>query len=100
VVIEWAYTLEDQVDPNVLTLRTRNGSYRIERTAEWACQYIYANQNVQLQTEGEAAWLRPASEDWSAWCQITILDQVDPWTCWTNKDGDCDVRVENEGGTE
>jgi len=90
----WGYTLTDQAEPDVLALRTQQGTYRITRGSDFACEFLEANQNVYI-TDGNK--LAPAVQDgWSPVCEISVISQVDANPCMTNKQGDCDVKAENE----
>jgi hypothetical protein len=93
---EWAYTLEDQNEPEYLALRTQYGTFRVmTSTADWGCGYVLANQNVQLEFWGENVLLTPDAEGWRPSCQAYFTAQMDDEPCFMNTSGDCDVRVEN-----
>jgi hypothetical protein len=94
---QWAYTLEDQNEPEYLALRTQYGTLRVlPDKAAWGCGYLKANSNVLI------AWDRPLvlqvqTEDgaWQISCPVDVVGRVDEEPCSMNDWGDCDVVVEN-----
>jgi hypothetical protein len=97
-VSPWAYTLEDQNEPEYLALRTQYGTFRVLTLPvdlDWGCGYVVANQNVQVEFSGEYVSLTPDGTGWMPSCQAHIVAQMDSLPCFTNEAGDCDVRVEN-----
>jgi len=94
LVNTWAYTLTDQVEPDVLTLRTQEGSFRVRPNQEsFGCEFLTANQNVLI--VGENLLSPEVLVGWSPVCEVEVLGQVDEWPCFMNEAGDCDVRIEN-----
>jgi hypothetical protein len=96
-VSAWAYTLEDQAEPEYLALRTQYGTLRVIKGDDWACGYLLANQNVQIiELDAQTVLMVPEGEGWVPSCSAQIVGQVDEQPCFMNANRDCDVRVENE----